>query len=169
MENNLEERPAMNTLFVSPSPGVDDDLLQRYHKWAMEVWVPLVMKVPGITGADRYRIVKENPDYPSFGIITHWENIRAYINTRATPEILSLRGEFSSWSKRAVVEYIWNASYNLVKSFRSGASYSSDEDDTRIGNTTVMHFEAFRLTATEQDKYLKWLNEYGFSFFIPFS
>ena len=60
MENT--NAPAINVTFVNMAPGVDDAVLQRYHKWITEVNQPIQMKIAGMTGIDRYTIIRKNPE-----------------------------------------------------------------------------------------------------------
>jgi hypothetical protein len=62
---------------------------------------------------------------------------------------------------------MWTAAYALMKSFRSKPVFSSDNQDTRIENAPIIHLEAYRLSAEEKEKYIRWFNDFGCPVFIP--
>jgi heme-degrading monooxygenase HmoA len=110
--------------------------------------------------------IPNRPEYPLFGGILHYENNEIRESYRKTPESQAMRGEITAWTKRGIVDYIWRISYELIKSIRSGA-ISSFKEGTIIDNAPIMHIEAYLLSPEEEEKYAKWLNEYGFNIFLP--
>jgi hypothetical protein len=54
-----------------------------------------------------------------------------------------------------------------VRSFRSKPVFSDSNEDTRIENAPFLHLEAYRLSREEQNKYVKWFNEFGIPIFMP--
>ena len=129
--------------------------------------MPLQMKIPEVTGYDSYQITRENPDYGIRAAIIHYKNLRDWKAARETSEGKAIMGEIESWRERGVRDQIWSAAYALIKSFRSKPVFSSDNQDTRIENAPIMHLEAYRLSAEEQEKYLKWFNDFGCTVFMP--
>jgi hypothetical protein len=125
------------------------------------------MKIPETTGVDFYQITSENPEYGSRAGIGHHKNLQDCKASEESPEVKAIIGEMESWRERRIVDMIWSAAYALIKSFRSKPVFSSDNQDTRIENAPIMHLEAYRLSAEEQEKYLKWFNDFGCPVFMP--
>lgn len=163
----MENAPVMTLAGTSSAAGVYSEIWERFKKWNEEVYMPLHMTIPGRTGIDLYQMVKQSPEYPSELIVWHTKDIKAAEESFTNPERIAVAGEFTSWVKRRVIETIWNARYALIKSFRSELSNAQGKEDTRIENAPILHIEGYRFRPDDQDKYSTWLNEYGFSSFIP--
>jgi hypothetical protein len=164
----MENAPVINVGGASPAPGADIDVWNRYENWLCEVYLPLLTsKIPGATGADRYWIIKENPLYPSRITIRHFQNLKMSENSNKLPERIAVEEEMATWVKRHVIDYVWATSYILIKSFRSEPSDSPGVGDTKIENAPIMHIESYRLRPEDEEKYVKWLNDYGFNVLIP--
>lgn len=152
--------------FSNLAPGTADDIVQRYFNWVDEAYSPMMMKLTGVTGSDRYTILHKNPEYPSFGMVRHNESIGAYQNALKSPEQMAVSEDLNSWVRRGVREGVWSAAYELVQGFRDLTVPSGGKKDTKIENAPFMHLEAHRMNPEEQGKYNKWFNEYG-RVFIP--
>jgi hypothetical protein len=156
--------PVIYMSFVRPTPGADAEMIERRRRWTTEVYIPMNMKITGVTGYDTYRILKESPEYPSSGSIGHYENPKAWEDSEKSPERIAVREEHDAWEKRGVREGIWAAAYELERSFRKESGSSGDRADTKIENAPIMHLEAYRPTPEEQEKYVKWLSNFGYEF-----
>ena len=154
----------INLTFEQGVPGADEAAVKRYYNWADEVYNPMLQQVNGVMGADRYRIIRETPEYPPEGSIRHHENFDTWGAYEQTQQGSAIRGEMESWVKRRVMEFVWSAAYELINSF---SLESLGNKDTRIENAPIMHLEAYRLSPGEQEKYVTWFNEYGAWIFIP--
>jgi len=164
----MENAPAINIGGTSPAPGADIDAWNRYENWLCEVYLPfLLLKIPGATGADRYWIIKENSLYPSRITIRHFQNLKMWENSHKLSERIAVEEEMATWVKRHVIDYVWATSYILIKSFRSEPSDAPGVKDTKIENAPIMHIESYRLRPEDEEKYVKWLNDYGFNVLIP--
>ena len=163
----MENAPVINLSSRSPAPGADAAVYERYVKWGNEVYAPLQMKIPEVTGQDTYQITRENPEYGSRAGISHRKNLRDWKAARESSEIKAIMGELASWTERGITDQIYGAAYALIKSFRGKPVFSSDNQDTRIENAPIMHLEAYRLSAEEQEKYLEWFNDFGCPVFMP--
>jgi hypothetical protein len=164
----MENAPVINLRFTDFVPGADADAWERYKKWRAEVYSPmLVMKSPGVTGNDLYQIVRETPEYPSNGGITHRDSLSSWNIATGTTEVLGTQSEYIEWERRGVIECIRSPVYSLIKGFRSGQLLSWQKPDTRIENAPIMHLQAYCLSREEPDKYGNWFSEYGCKIFIP--
>ena len=164
----MENMPAINFAGTSPAPGTDIDVWDRYEKWYREVYLPLLTsKIPGATGADRYWITKQNCLFPSRVAVRHFQDLSAWENSNKVPERIAIEGDMANWIKRHVIDYVWSTSYVLIKNFRSETSGPVSGRDTKIENAPFMHIESYRLQPEEEQKYVKWLNDYGFNVLIP--
>jgi hypothetical protein len=162
----MENAPVLEMVFIQFAPGTEDDTVTRYMNWVNEVNNPLLMKPAGVTGSESYIIIHKSPEYPSHGIMRHFENVVAYENFLKSSERLAVVEDRNSWVRRGVREGIWWAAYELVQGFRAGAASTGIKKDTTIENAPFMHIEACRLTTEEQGKYNRWFNEYS-QVFMP--
>jgi len=162
----MENAPVINMIFMNNAPGVEDDVVQRFHKWSIEVYLPIILKIQGVTGLDRYTIVRKSPDYPAAGTIMHWESIGVYENSLKNPERMAVRDDLNTWTQRRVREGVWSAAYELAQGFRTGTANVGAKKDTKIENASLMHLEAYRMPQEEHEKYNKWFNEFG-RVFVP--
>jgi antibiotic biosynthesis monooxygenase (ABM) superfamily enzyme len=163
----MENAPVIAMTFVNLAPGTDDEIVRRYFKWVDEVYNPMLMKLTGVTGSERYTIIHKNPEYPSYGMVRHFENVVASNNSLQSPERIAVIDDVNSWVQRGVRQGVWTANYGLVAGFRAGTTAMGSKKDTRIENAPIMHLEAYRMSLEEQEKYNKWFNELGGRVFVP--
>jgi hypothetical protein len=109
----------ISMMFGNRAPGADIETFERFRKWTLEVYNPLQLKVHGLTGIDNYQVVRESFEYPSYGIIFHFESMQAWGDYIKTPEGVAIRHEAIIWVERGVRDGIWSAAYKLIKSYRS--------------------------------------------------
>lgn len=159
----MENAPVITLMGGNPYPGVDPEVYARFQKWSQEVNVPLLMKVRAPLGMNNYQLIREGQEYPYRITIGHFENLPAWKKTLKNPDSNAVTDDIRYWEQRHVHDYIWSAVYQLVKSFSSETYSLGSQPDTRVENATIIYLEAFRLTVEEQDKYNKWLNDYGFN------
>jgi hypothetical protein len=112
----LEEYEKYNTWFV---------------KWAYRVYIPVLMKLPGLKEYTRYQRNDEFPeprshnfigkpvvtDYPVYVSVLQFENLQAFENYENSPELLSLL-RIMNYEVSDNLKYEWYVQYQLVKSWR---------------------------------------------------
>jgi hypothetical protein len=162
----MENAPVIGMTFRSPIPGADPEIWDRYVKWGEEVYSPLTMKIPMVRALEHYVSLKQSPQYPLFGSISHYENFRAAEDARTTTERKAIEGEIASWAKREIVDYFWRVRYQHLKTFGSGKTSILTKDVT-AQNAPIIHMEAYSFPKEQEEKYGTWLNDFGFSLFIP--
>jgi hypothetical protein len=84
----MENAPVITLNGVSPYPGVDSEIWERYTRWSTEVYIPLMMKNTTRRGIDVYEIIKENPLYPFRLGIHHHESLTSLKDIHRTPQQL---------------------------------------------------------------------------------
>jgi hypothetical protein len=161
----MENAPVINMTFVSLAPGVEKEIVQRYHNWTNEATIPLIYKNTSIMGINRYNIIRKNPEYSSWGTIQNWENIGDYEKYLKSQEKKAVNDDLDSWVRRGVRQGVWSVVYELIKSFRADTATNSKRD-TRIENASLMHLEAYRMTPEDQERFNKWFEENS-RVFIP--
>jgi hypothetical protein len=164
----MENKPIFNISLVSRTPGADPEVFARYQKWVTEVYIPMFIKIPEVTGVDRYHIIRETLQYPSWGSANHYTNRQGFENQMKNLVVMSLQEDLAAWVKRGIRDSIWSAAYEQIKSYRSGSAFPVNKLDTRIDNAPIMSLEAFSLSPEQEDKYFEWFNEYGCNIFLPF-
>ncbi len=163
----MENRPAISFSGYRPAPGVDSDVYSRFQNWMTEVYTPLHMTIPGVTGIDQYVIVKENPEYPSVLHMRHFENIKIYEDSFTNPERIAVANELTAWIKRRVMVYVWACRFELIRSLRNERAREQGKEDTKIENAPILHIEGYQFRKEDQEKYANWLNDYALSSFVP--
>jgi hypothetical protein len=154
----------INLTFEQGVPGADEAAVKRYFSWQDEVYHKLMLQVDGIMEDGRYKIIRETAEYPTNGSINHHASVETWEAYPQSPQGIAIGGEMESWLKRRIIEFVWSVLYELIDSFNLD---SSGNIDTRIENAPIMHLEAYRLSPPEQEKYIKWFDEYGSKIFIP--
>jgi hypothetical protein len=163
----MEYRPIINLTASTAAPGADPDDFRRYLNWSYEVYAPISVALPMMTGADRYRIVKENPEYPMSVSIGHYLNLKDRMAYAESTEGIAVVNEFKLWHERGIIDQVWSTNYALLKSYRSKPVFSTRNEDTRPQNASIMHIEAYRLSPEQQVKYSDWFKEDGCQIFMP--
>ena len=154
--------PIITLVFSDALPGADPETVERNRKWMMEVYTPMSMKLPGLLGLDYYRIIHESLEYPLFGSVLHYKNLKDRETYMTAPESQAISKDAITWDTRGVLDPVWGEVYELVKSFRDGSNVS-EKPSTLIENAPTMSFEAFRIDPKDEDRYVKWFEEIGTS------
>lgn len=162
----MEGAPVIGMVFINIAPGVSDDVRDRYMNWRYEIYAPLTLRVPGTIRFEQYHRARESLEYPQIGTISHYENYEAWQQALKSQEENAVKNEAAAWEKRGVREGIWATSYTLEKGFRSETALPVNNRGTTIDNAPFLHLEAYRLSAGEGEKYVKWLSDFGYGF-IP--
>lgn len=167
LESKIENMPAIALNSRSPAPGADARDYERYVKWMLDVYGPMLTNIPEVAWIDGYQIVRENPEYPDNVSVQHYKTLKGWRAYATSSEGATIQKETTSWIERGIAEAIWAPAYALVQSFRSKPAFSKSNEDTRIENASIMHLEAYRLSAEEQEKYVKWFEGYACPVFMP--
>ncbi len=99
-----------------------------FTKWGYEVYIPLLMKLPGLRGHAQYkhtlvnipdtdRKTKNFVEYPPYLSILTFDNLEAYKNYENSLELAALKGALRAPFPRGL-EYRWWVQYRLIKSWR---------------------------------------------------
>jgi hypothetical protein len=163
----MENAPVIGISFMNFAQGADPEILERHQNWVREAYIPMSIKPAGNDGIDMYGIIKESPEYPIIGYITHYDSIETWDKLQQTAEATSIREDQYAWEKRGIREGFWRNVYELERGFRNEPSLQSIKPDTRIENAPFMHIEAYRLSPDGWNKYIKWFSEYGCNVFLP--
>ncbi len=111
--------------------GLSPDEWGKYdawvNEWGYDVYVPLLLKVPGIIEYCRFWLsnigyqgltpkpgVTENPDHPQDLSIIYFENLKAYQNFRKSKE-LAVYDKTLSAAFPGGLNYKWDAAYRLMR------------------------------------------------------
>jgi heme-degrading monooxygenase HmoA len=163
----MENRPVMALTSRSPAPVADSEVFQRYLKWQLEVYHPMILKASRMTGVDDYHLVGRNRQYPERVTTIHYENLEDWRAAGQNPETAAITQEQRSWTERGITDFIWSTVYALKKSFRSEQLPPGSKRNTMIEKASIIHLEAYRFMPEEQEKFTRWLNEYGYPVFMP--
>ena len=158
----MENAPVTNIIawkFHNPEDYI------RFGKWMMEVFFPIYMKSPYISGINRYQIIKENPDYCPYISTYHFSNFKAFINHWKSPEAVLIGNDtVTTWGNKRDV--IWNYAYQRERSVHIPAFADVFSKDLKASDAPSIHFEAFDLPREKEGDYYSWFTDIGDEVFI---
>jgi hypothetical protein len=138
---------------------------KNFGKWATEVFYPMYMRSPHISGIDRYRIIKEEPGYCSYISIFLYPNYKAWINHSKSKEWKSIMNDMlATWGNKRDV--IWGYFYQPERSFHSPAFTSALANSLKSGDAPCIHIEAPDLMPEKEGDYYSWFTDIGNEVFI---
>jgi hypothetical protein len=163
----MENAPILLVSGSQLAEGTDPDLSARYQGWVEESYTPLRASLPGSLGADRYQIVNPRPEYPFSLLNYHIENTELALQSLNHPDRIALLKDMKTWIDRGILQFFWGCYYELIKSFRNEGGQVVIRQGTMVEAAPFLHLEGYRMSSEDQDKYMKWLNEWGFKVLIP--
>jgi hypothetical protein len=109
------------------SPFLQDKFAEWFSRWGYAVFLPLFLKLPGLTGYDFYKFIKFEAsyddtgnlekDYPAFLSLLYFEDLNALENYRKSPELATfqkvLQADFSG-----ALNTRWDVAYKLESIFK---------------------------------------------------
>jgi hypothetical protein len=110
------------------SPEQENKFNDWFVRWAYRVYIPIIMKLPGLKGYDRFhhsgQDLKESRDYrvqeteyPTYLSILYFEDVKSFENYEKSPELIAFR-EAIRMNFPGSLDYKWYVQYQLVKSWR---------------------------------------------------
>jgi len=143
--------------------NVPADLRERFQNWLFEAYVPLFLKQPSLKIVAFFQIIKDNPLYPGLLGAYHHTNIQALEKLNENPDWTAIFNDMNKTFSR--VEHVWGQSYRLLRSF--GNVIRPIVNDGKDENEPVIHFEAFKLSLEEHEKYNDWFIKWAYRVYIP--
>jgi hypothetical protein len=130
-ETTIENAPFIHLEAFRLTAETEAKYVEWSIRYANQIYIPLLMKVPGIKGYDRYRISGTKPpnaarianytnlesNYPSYLQVLYFENEKAFENYENSPELASVKRAMKSDISDNLVHQ-WYVQYQLIKSFR---------------------------------------------------
>ncbi len=125
----VEKTPIMQIEGYSLSPDDREKYETWFAKWGYELYIPLLMRLPGLKEYSWYRSThvelselpayktKRPVEYPPFLSILHFENIEAYENYEKSIELAGFRDAMRNILPGGL-DFKWYVHYQLIKSFR---------------------------------------------------
>lgn len=155
----MENRPVINIVSTTVPPWEEE----RYNKWTEEVYYPVHMREPWVTGYDRYVVARGSPDYPKRLSIHHYTDMDGWANTQKSTETIAVLKDLANWHR----EIIWYGCFEMVRSFRSGSAITRDKPTSIVDDAPILHLSAFNLTRDNSERYDTWLGELGQKIYVP--
>ncbi len=123
-DTRIENAPIIHLEAYRLTPEDAKDYHTWLSRWGYEVYIRVLMKLPGLKGYDCYQWAGAKPynppmdaEAPPYLSILYFENITAYENYEKSPELASMRRGIGSDFPRALI-YKWYVQYQLLKSWR---------------------------------------------------
>jgi hypothetical protein len=157
----MENRP---TIRIRTS-RVQSEYEDRFNNWIIEAYHPLLITVPGYTGFDDYKIVKENPQYERYLSINYYENRMEQIKIRNNQKVIDVTRDLNTWGNRA--EMTWYPAYELMMNFRKEEKDLAENGLLRIEKAPIMHIEGYSLSPDDEEKFGTWFAKWGYGLYIP--
>lgn len=158
----MENRPTISISAIKVKPEYEE----RHRKWRTEVYHPLLITVPGVTGIDSYQIVKQNPQYQNYLQINAYANRSEMVGSRNNQKYEDVVKDFvTTWASRS--DLIWRAAYEPIKTFRSGLEKSEETVSLRIEDAPIMHMEGYSFSPNDRQKYEAWFTKWGYELYVP--
>ncbi len=124
---SVEDAPVIHLEGISLSSEEEDTYDTWFEKWGCEVYMPLLMKMPGIIDCRCYRLlhydlpesfrVRDPAAHPTRLSVLHFENAEAYEDYKKSLEKSAFEGALSATLRRGL-NYKWYVQYQLMKSWR---------------------------------------------------
>jgi hypothetical protein len=120
----IENAPIMHFAGFRLPPEVSVEYNTWFEEYGARVYVPILMKLPGLKGIDRYKytgIVRlqnlKEPECPIYLTLSYFENMEAFVNFEHSPELEAFRLAIKSNFKGGL-DYKFHLTFRLTKSFR---------------------------------------------------
>jgi hypothetical protein len=140
---------------------------ERWGKWQMEVFFPILTKSKWVKRIERYERTKESAKYIRYITIRQYEDLEAIANFEKSPEWIEIFNDMkTTWANRRDV--VWHAAYQLIKSFsNTQTTFLELGEYERVENVTIMHLEGYGLPFEKEANYEDWVSKWGCDVFIP--
>lgn len=125
-----EDTPVLHIESFQLPPEEQERCNDWYVKWAYRVYLPILMKLPGLVQYDRYRINdRREPysdrflgkpvvsEYPLYISVMYFENLKAFENYENSPELIAFR-RIMKYEVSDNLNYEWYVQYQLLKNWR---------------------------------------------------
>jgi antibiotic biosynthesis monooxygenase (ABM) superfamily enzyme len=136
------------------------DIEEKYLMWNLEVYAPLLIKIPVLLGTDRYRIVKPRPEYPGFIVINHFKSLKDRAEYTESPE-WNATDQDRQTTFGDSYRFFWATTWELLR------FVDKNERTAEISTPPVIHLEGFNLAKEQADRYNRWFNKWGYSTYLP--
>jgi hypothetical protein len=157
----MENAPVIRLFGYNVPPEIEE----KYNNWTTEVYLPNLVKRTPVNEIDRYHIIKKDPAYPDYFNLWHINNVENYYKAQESAFLTDVRKDVGiTFSK---IEYVWDAFYYLMRSFRNSQSSRKEKEVTTIEDAPFVIIETFRLTPEEEAKYAEWCVRYANRIYIP--
>jgi hypothetical protein len=127
---NVESAPIMHIEGYALSQGDEERYETWFKKWGYELYIPWLMKLPGLKEYSWYRLInvestglpdfyktKRAVEYPQYLSILHFENVSAYENYEKSIELAGFR-EAMKLPFPEGLDFKWYVQYQLTHSWR---------------------------------------------------
>jgi hypothetical protein len=146
----MENRPVISIVSRYFLPGQEGKHNEYYEKWFFEAYVPFLSESAGLRAAERYRIVKENPDYPKYMQIWYFNNLKEHQMFEKSEEFQAILSAMDA--NFPGTDFRWWVQYWVADSWQHGRLGQSLE----AKDGAVIHMEASQ-GHLEEEKYFPML------------
>lgn len=126
-ENTLTDRaPFIHLDAFDIAAGKEDRLEAWFNGRGYDMFIPIVMEIPGIKGYDFYKWLGDRPemetakekDYPLYLSIQYFENAEAYNLYEKSPELAAFKKAIENTFPGSVTQR-WSVSYLILSSIEN--------------------------------------------------
>jgi hypothetical protein len=114
----MENAPVISFVSRYFLPGDEAKHNDYYEKWFFDAYVPFLAENVGLRGAERYRIIHDNPDYPRYMQLWYFNNLKEYQAFEKSDELMAILSAMDA--NFPGTDFRWWVQYRVVKSWQSG-------------------------------------------------
>jgi len=125
----IEDAPFILLEAYRLTPEEEEKYVEWHSRYANRIYIPLLMKISGVKGFDRYRYAgkarssitaslgERESNYPPYFHIVYFENEKSFENYENSPELASYKKAMKSDISDKLIPQ-WYVQYQLWKSWR---------------------------------------------------
>lgn len=143
----MESLPIVSMIARTFMPWEETRHNEYFERWFFKAYVPLLGSLAGFNAVERYRIVKNNPDYPKYIQMWHVTNLKELQTFEKSPEFIAILNSMNA--NFPGTDFRWWAQYYVVSSW--GEKKPTDSQKDVSGG--VIHIEGSNISHENDKKY----------------
>jgi hypothetical protein len=145
---------------------VQPEYEERYLKWTLEVYYPLLITIPEFEEISFYQTIRKNPEYANCLSILQYPDLDAQLKVRTNKKYLDIAKDLEAvWVSR--MENVWFAPYEQTMSFNKEDDNPGAKPFSESTNLPLIHLEGYSLSNEEQEEFETWFNKWGKQVYVP--
>ena len=106
-------RPVVIVVGISCRPEIEE----KFNNWYDESHIPNILKFPKLKKVDRYQILNETEQYPTYLTVLEFENCQVYEEYEKSELLAAERKTIKEFWKDGGWEIEWRVRYELMRTW----------------------------------------------------